>query len=43
VQRAIEPTLSLNETLASWNMIAQALAENPRVRTNQPEKYFEWE
>jgi hypothetical protein len=42
VQRAIEPAFSLGETLGQWNDIAQALAENPRQRMNQTERYFEW-
>ena len=41
VQRAIEPSCSLSETLGEWNDIAQALAENPRQHTNQTERYFE--
>jgi len=41
VQRAIEPTSTLSGTLGHWKEIAQSLAENPRKRTNQTERYFE--
>ncbi len=43
VWRAIEPPLPLCETIGNWNSIARDLAENPRRRRNQVEKYFEWE
>ncbi|MGA7765529.1 MAG: transposase [Candidatus Sulfotelmatobacter sp.] len=35
IQQAIEPHLSLQQTLFSWNQIAQALAENSRNRLLQ--------
>ena len=35
IQQAIEPFLSLQQTLYSWNHIAQALAERSRKRIPQ--------
>ncbi|PYV67902.1 MAG: hypothetical protein DMG97_26150 [Acidobacteria bacterium] len=35
VQHAIEPNLSLEHTLLNWNVVARALAENPRTRPLQ--------
>jgi hypothetical protein len=35
IQQAIEPHLSLQQTLYSWNQIAQALAEKSRNRLLQ--------
>jgi hypothetical protein len=39
VQQAIEPRLSLQETLYSWNQIAKALAEKSRNRLLQLAKW----
>jgi len=39
IQQAIEPHLSLQQTLYSWNQIAQALAEKSRNRLLQLEKW----
>ena len=39
VQQAIEPHLSLQQTLYSWNQIAQALAEKSRNRLLQLAKW----
>jgi hypothetical protein len=35
VQQAIEPNLSLQQTVCSWNQIARALAERSRMRSLQ--------
>jgi hypothetical protein len=35
IQSAIEPHLSLRQTLLTWNEIARALAEPPRCRLPQ--------
>lgn len=43
LRRAIEPALSLQETVDEWNSIAQALAESPRERVDQLSGYYEWE
>jgi hypothetical protein len=39
IQQAIEPHLSLQQTLYSWNQIAQALAEKYRNRLPQLAKW----
>src|SRR5580692_9823830 len=39
IQQAIEPHLSLQKTLCSWNQIAQALAEKSRNRLLQLAKW----
>jgi hypothetical protein len=39
IQRAIEPHLSFQQTLYSWNQIAQALAEKSRNRLLQLAKW----
>jgi hypothetical protein len=39
IQQAIEPHLSLQQTLYSWNRIAQALAEKSRNRLLQSAKW----
>jgi len=39
IQQAIEPDLSLQQTLYSWNQIAQALAERLRKRLLQLAKW----
>jgi hypothetical protein len=39
IQQAIEPHLSLQQTLYSWNQIAQALAEKSRNRLLQLAKW----
>jgi hypothetical protein len=39
IQQAIEPHLSLQQTLYSWNQIAQALAEKSRKRLLQLAKW----
>ena len=39
IQQAIEPHLSLQQTLYSWNQIAQALAERSRNRLLQLAKW----
>jgi hypothetical protein len=40
IQQAIEPHLSLQRTLYSWNQIAQALAEKSRKRPLQLAKWL---
>jgi hypothetical protein len=35
IQQAIEPNLSLQQTLSSWNQIAQSLEEESRKRLLQ--------
>jgi len=39
IQQAVEPHLSLQQTLYSWKQIAQALAEKPRKRRLQLAKW----
>jgi len=39
IQHAIEPYLSLQQTLYSWNQMARALAEKPRKRLLQLAKW----
>ena len=39
IQQAIEPNLSLQQTLYSWNQIAEALAEKSRNRLLQLAKW----
>jgi hypothetical protein len=43
IQQAIEPHLSLQQTLYSWNEIAEALAEKSRKRLLQLEKWRSFE
>ena len=39
-RRAVDPSLSLAEVLASWNEVCEELADTPRVRLVQLESYF---
>ena len=41
VKRAIEPSLSLSETLRQWNSISEELADSPRKRKPQLAAYFD--
>ena len=41
VTRAIEPSLSLAQTISDWNAISEQLADPPRKRTPQLASYFD--
>ena len=41
LKRAIEPSLSLSETLSQWNAISEQLADSPRKRKPQLADYFD--
>ena len=40
VSRAIEPAIALADVMAQWTDISKALAESPRKRKSQIERYF---
>ncbi len=42
VKRAIEPHLVLEDMMTGWNEIAKSLSDNPRCRTAQLSKYFQY-
>ena len=42
VKRAIEPSLSLVQTIGDWNAISTQLADAPRKRIPQLASYFDW-